>query len=133
MPTRGVVYVHSTPLAVCQHVEWAIARVLGSPVRLEWSVQPVEPATRRAECSWSGKPGTGAEFATALRGWPLLRDGRGLIPPAIAARLALGASVTALGVAKIAAIAIGFVFAALLLGTVPLAIVLIRIERRLRR
>ena len=34
MPTRGVVYVHSTPLAVCPHVEWAIARVLGSPVRL---------------------------------------------------------------------------------------------------
>ena len=29
MPTRGVVYVHSSPLAVCQHVEWAIARGSG--------------------------------------------------------------------------------------------------------
>jgi len=73
VPSRGVVYVHSAPLAVVPHVEWAIARVLGSPVRLEWSPQPADPTTRRAECSWSGKPGTGAEFAAALRGWPMLR------------------------------------------------------------
>ena len=44
MPTRGVVYVHSAPLAVCPHVEWAIARVLASPVRLQWSAQPADPA-----------------------------------------------------------------------------------------
>jgi hypothetical protein len=73
VPSRGVVYVHSAPLAVVPHVEWAIARVLGSAVRLEWSSQPVDPATRRTECSWSGRPGTGAEFAAALRGWPMLR------------------------------------------------------------
>jgi len=71
--SRGVVYVHSAPLAVAPHVEWAIARVLGSPVRLEWSSQPADPTTRRAECTWSGRPGTGAEFAAALRGWPMLR------------------------------------------------------------
>jgi hypothetical protein len=65
--------VHSAPLAVVPHVEWAIARVLGSPVRLEWSLQPADPATRRAECSWSGRPGTGAELTAALRGWPMLR------------------------------------------------------------
>jgi hypothetical protein len=64
---------HSAPLAVVPHVEWAIARVLGSPVRLEWSVQPADRATRRTECSWTGKPGTGADFAAALRGWPMLR------------------------------------------------------------
>ena len=73
MPSRGVVYVHSAPPAVAPHVEWAIARVLGSPVSLEWSSQPAEPGTRRTECSWSGKPGTGAQFAAALRGWPMLR------------------------------------------------------------
>ena len=73
MPTRGVVYVHSAPLAVVPHVEWAIARVLSSPVRLEWSSQPADPSTRRTECSWTGKPGTGAEFVAALRGWPMLR------------------------------------------------------------
>ncbi len=73
MFSRGVLYVHSAPLAVVPHVEWAVARVLGSPVRLEWSVQPVDPATRRTECSWSGRPGTAAEFVTALRTWPMLR------------------------------------------------------------
>ena len=73
MPTRGVVYVHSAPPAVAPHVEWAIARVLGAPARLEWTAQPADPGTRRAECTWSGGPGTGAEFAAALCGWPMLR------------------------------------------------------------
>ena len=73
MPTRGVIYVHSTPLAVSSHVEWAIARVLGAPVRLEWSVQPVEPSARRAQCSWTGATGTGGELAAALRQWPMIR------------------------------------------------------------
>jgi hypothetical protein len=70
--SRGVLYVHSAPLAVVPHVEWAVARVLGSPVHLQWSVQPVDH-TRRMECSWSGRPGTAAEFVTALRSWPMLR------------------------------------------------------------
>lgn len=73
MPTRGVVYVHSAPLAVCPHVEWAIARVLSTPVTLRWTVQPIEPGCRRTECGWTGKPGTGAELASALRQWPMLR------------------------------------------------------------
>jgi hypothetical protein len=71
--TRGVVYVHSTPLAVCPHVEWALARVLGTPVRLDWSAQPVEPGARRAEYVWAGRPGTGSDLAGALRQWPMLR------------------------------------------------------------
>src|ERR1700759_4813149 len=71
--TRGVVYVHSTPLAVCAHVEWAIARVLDAPVSLHWAAQPVEPGARRAECSWSGRAGTGSELAAALRQWPMIR------------------------------------------------------------
>ena len=74
MPTRGVVYVHSTPLAVCQHVEWAIARALRTAsVNLQWSVQPVEQTARRAECGWVGRPGTAAEIAHELRQWPMVR------------------------------------------------------------
>jgi uncharacterized protein DUF3145 len=73
VPTRGVVYVHSTPLAVCPHVEWAIARVLAAPVNLQWSVQPADQSARRAECTWAGRPGTGAELAAALRQWPMIR------------------------------------------------------------
>ncbi|HEX5597840.1 MAG TPA: DUF3145 domain-containing protein [Micromonosporaceae bacterium] len=73
MPTRGVVYIHSAPLAVCPHVEWAIARVLAAPVNLHWTAQPVDPGARRAECGWAGQPGTGADLAAALRQWPMLR------------------------------------------------------------
>jgi hypothetical protein len=64
VPTCGVVYVHSTPLAVCQHVEWAIARVLTAPVNLHWTAQPVDPGMRRSECGWTGRSGTGAELVT---------------------------------------------------------------------
>lgn len=73
MSSRGVVYVHSTPAAVRPHVEWAIARVLETPVRLRWTPQPVEAGAHRAECGWSGRPGTGAQLAAALRQWPMLR------------------------------------------------------------
>src|SRR5690606_15934977 len=73
VPTRGVVYVHSTPLAVCPHVEWAVARALTVPVRLRWSTQPIDPGARRAEFNWTGRPGTGARIATELRQWPMVR------------------------------------------------------------
>lgn len=73
MPTHGIVYVHSTPLAVCPHVEWAIARALQQPVNLQWSSQPLEPGARRAECRWTGRPGTGAQIASELRQWKMVR------------------------------------------------------------
>jgi hypothetical protein len=71
--TRGVVYVHSAPAALCPHVEWAVAGVLGSEVSLAWTPQPAQPATYRAELSWQGEPGTSARLASALRGWQHLR------------------------------------------------------------
>ncbi|MPZ26229.1 MAG: DUF3145 family protein [Micromonosporaceae bacterium] len=73
MPTRGVVYVHSTPLAVCPHLEWAVARALTVPVSLQWSVQPVDPGARRAEFGWHGRPGSGAQIAGELKRWPMVR------------------------------------------------------------
>jgi Protein of unknown function (DUF3145) len=73
VPTRGVVYVHSTPLAVCPHVEWAVSRALTVPVSLQWSVQPLDAGARRAEFSWTGRPGTGAAIASELRQWSMIR------------------------------------------------------------
>ena len=74
MPTRGVLYVHSSPSAVCPHVEWAVSRVLGVPVRMEWTAQPAEvPVGLRAQTQWSGRAGTAGMLATALRQWPMLR------------------------------------------------------------
>jgi len=71
--TRGVLYVHSSPSALCPHIEWAAAGVLGHAVDLEWTGQPAQVGTYRAEYSWSGESGTAAAIASALRGWDRLR------------------------------------------------------------
>lgn len=71
--TRGVVYVHSAPSALCPHIEWALSGVLGQRVSLDWTRQPAAPAAFRAELSWMGEPGTAAAVASALRGWMHLR------------------------------------------------------------
>ncbi len=73
MTTRGVLFVHSAPRALCPHVEWAVAGVLGVRVSLDWIRQPAEPGTWRAEVSWHGEAGTASKLASALRGWQLLR------------------------------------------------------------
>ena len=73
MTTRGVLYVHSAPRALCPHVEWAVAGVLGTRVSLDWIRQPAAPGTWRSEFSWKGQVGTASKLASALRGWQLLR------------------------------------------------------------
>ncbi|MBW1599034.1 DUF3145 domain-containing protein [Streptomyces sp. JJ38] len=73
MTTRGVLYVHSAPRALCPHVEWAVAGVLGTRVSLDWIKQPAVPGTWRAELSWQGDPASASKLASALRGWHLLR------------------------------------------------------------
>jgi len=71
--TRGVLYVHSAPSALCPHIEWAVAGVLDHEVRLEWTGQPAQNGTYRTEYSWSADAGSSAEIASALRGWGQLR------------------------------------------------------------
>ena len=71
--TRGVVFVHSAPPALCPHVEWALAGELGVRVSLDWIGQPAAPGSLRAELSWTGEVGTAARLTSALRGWALLR------------------------------------------------------------
>ncbi len=71
--TRGVLYVHSAPSALCPHVEWAVGGALGTPAPMYWTPQPVERATYRAEHTWRGPVGTAAKLATALKGWQRIR------------------------------------------------------------
>ena len=71
--TRGVLYVHSAPSALCPHIEWAVGGVFGAPVRLDWIPQPVERASYRSEYTWIGPAGTGARLASALKGWQKVR------------------------------------------------------------
>lgn len=72
-PTRGVLFVHSAPSALCAHVEWAATGVLGGTTDVAWVPQLAEPGTYRAEVSWQAPIGTAAALASALRGWEKLR------------------------------------------------------------
>ncbi len=71
--TRGVLFVHSAPSALCPHVEWAVGGVLGVQVSLDWTAQPAQQGAYRAEMSWSGPAGSAAAITSALRGWEHLR------------------------------------------------------------
>ncbi|GAA2748227.1 DUF3145 domain-containing protein [Terrabacter aerolatus] len=71
--TGGVLFIHGAPAALCPHITWAIEAVLDQQVTFDWIAQPAAPRMMRTELSWSGAPGTGAELASALRGWDGLR------------------------------------------------------------
>ena len=71
--TRGVLYVHSSPSALCPHIEWAAGGALGTAVSMAWTPQGAQAGHYRAELSWTGEPGTAAAIASALRGWNHLR------------------------------------------------------------
>ena len=70
---QGVLFVHSSPRALCPHVEWAAGTALGTAVNFDWQQQPVLRGSMRAEFTWQGEPGSGAKLASALRGWEQLR------------------------------------------------------------
>ena len=70
---RGVLYVHSSPSALCPHIEWAVGGVLGVAVNMTWIPQPAQAGSYRAELSWAGDAGSAAAVASALRGWNHLR------------------------------------------------------------
>lgn len=71
--TRGVVFIHSTPTALCPHIIWALESALDQQVALKWTRQPLGPMLVRAELPWVGEAGVGATIASSLRGWDHLR------------------------------------------------------------
>ena len=73
MSARGVLYVHSSPPALCPHIEWAVSGVLGVPVSLTWTAQPSAGGSLRTESAWRGRSGTAGRLAAAIRGWSLVR------------------------------------------------------------
>jgi hypothetical protein len=71
--TTGVVYVHSSPAALCPHVEWALSSTLDASANLKWSAQDADPGLLRATVDWVGPVGTAARLTNALREWSALR------------------------------------------------------------
>lgn len=67
----GVVYIHSSPAALCPHVEWALADVLGARADLRWTSTLDDQLG--ASVDWCGPVGTSAALTAALRSWTLLR------------------------------------------------------------
>lgn len=65
-PASGVVFIHACPRALSPHVEWALSGVFGTQVKLDWTDQPIAPASVRAELTWTGPSGLGARIASAL-------------------------------------------------------------------
>src|ERR1700730_18712775 len=65
---QGVLYVHSAPPALCSHIEWAVARIVGAPVVMPWVSQPASPGSLRAELNWHARPGTAGAGAAAPAG-----------------------------------------------------------------
>ena len=70
---RGVLHVHCAPPALCPHIEWAVAGVVGVPVSLDWVDQPAAPGSVRGELLWQSKPGTAGAVTSALAAWNMLR------------------------------------------------------------
>src|SRR4051794_41885396 len=70
---RGVLFVHSCPPALRPHLEWAVAGVLGIPVRLDWDVQPLAPDCLRTQTGWRGPAGGAGRVPGGMRGRPLFR------------------------------------------------------------
>lgn len=71
--TTGVVYIHSSPAAVCPHVDWALSSALGIPAKLKWNAQPAQKGLLRATAEWTGPVATGARLVDSLRVWPMVR------------------------------------------------------------
>ncbi|MGO1384187.1 MAG: DUF3145 domain-containing protein [Arachnia sp.] len=70
---RGMLFIHSAPAALCPHLEWAAGSVLGDAVHLEWTDQPAEPRSRRAELEWTGEAGHGAALASKFAAFERVR------------------------------------------------------------
>jgi hypothetical protein len=69
----GVLQVHSAPPALCPHIEWAVAGIVGTAVSMPWVSQSAAPGSLRAELTWHGRPGAAGAITSALAGWNRLR------------------------------------------------------------
>ena len=73
---RGVLTIHSCPMALIRHVEWSVESVLGSlmgRVQIDWRIQPLVAGTQRTQVEWRSAKDLSSELASALKSWHYLR------------------------------------------------------------
>ena len=68
----GFLTIHSTPSALRQHIQWALADILGSELHIKWQPQPLMVGTYKMHIQWRGQQGAAAEIASTLRSWHYL-------------------------------------------------------------
>ena len=66
---RGVLTIHSAPSALRDHIDWALADLLGSTVRCDWTPQMLKAGTFKCTLTWRDRQGIAAAVASALRSW----------------------------------------------------------------
>lgn len=66
---RGVLTIHSAPSALRQHIDWALADVLGATARCDWTPQMLKAGTFKCTLTWRDRQGVAAAIASALRSW----------------------------------------------------------------
>jgi hypothetical protein len=64
--TSGQLAILACPPALCPHVEFAVASVVGVPVSLEWAPQPGRIGSVCAALEWRGAAGTAGRLASRL-------------------------------------------------------------------
>ena len=69
----GLFVIHSAPLALKPHIEWAIQSILGTWVTISWKSQSLAPGTYRTSLDFRGKSGLAATIASSLASWRYLR------------------------------------------------------------
>ena len=69
---RGLLVIHSCPMALIRHVDWSIQSVVDR-VQIDWRNQPLDPGTQRATIEWRSSKDLSAELASALKSWHYLR------------------------------------------------------------
>lgn len=70
---HGTLIVHASTKAMTAPIEWVLADLTTSPVKLEWFNQSLSPSMVRTSFEWAGEAGLAAKIASGLRSIPHIR------------------------------------------------------------
>lgn len=69
----GRILIYSAPIALTQHIQWAIDQGLGQVIKLPWQNQPLNPSSKALELEYKHQMPVAAKLATALKAWHYIR------------------------------------------------------------
>ena len=69
----GRILIYSAPVALLQHIEWAINQQLSQVITPQWVSQPLLPGSKACEITYLSKQPVAANIAKAIMNWRLVR------------------------------------------------------------